>query len=165
MTDEVRLVSDGEEATQEIGRVLGARLSAGARLGLSGELGAGKTCFVRGLAAGLGLPPDVVRSPSFPVILPYEGGRVPLYHIDLFRQASVGDALGDVEELREYLYGDGVAAVEWHERLAEPLQDYLAIAITFVGSDRRTIVVRRHGVGYDRALEALRGLARAREGS
>jgi tRNA threonylcarbamoyladenosine biosynthesis protein TsaE len=159
--EEVRLVSDSERATQEIGRAIGGALggdTSGARIGLSGELGAGKTCLVRGIAAGLGLPAEVVRSPSFPVILPYPGGRLPLYHIDLFRQATDAGAVGDVEELREYLYGDGVAAVEWYERLAEPLTDYLAISITFVGSTRRSIVVRRHGVGYDRVFEALRGL-------
>ena len=148
---ELSLVSGSEEETEEIGRVIGEALSAGSRLGLSGELGAGKTCLVRGLAVGLGLPRDIVRSPSFPVILPYEGGSLPLYHIDLFRQEG-GD---DVEELREYLYGDGVAAVEWYERLAEPLIDYLAISITFVGSSGRSIVVRPHGVGYDPALAAL----------
>lgn len=155
----IELVSRSEEETEEIGRALGAALHAGARLGLSGELGAGKTCLVRGLAAGLGLPREIVRSPSFPVILPYEGGRLPLYHIDLFRQGDGGD---DVEELREYLYGDGVAAVEWYERLAEPLIDYLSIAITFVGTGSRSIVVEPHGVGYDRAFEVLK--ARQRTG-
>lgn len=156
----IEVVSGSEQETEEIGRVLGAALHAGTRVGLSGELGAGKTCLVRGLAAGLGLSREIVRSPSFPVILPYEGGRLPLYHIDLFRQADGGD---DVEELREYLYGDGVAAVEWYERLAEPLIDYLSIAITFVGTGSRSIVVEPHGVGYDRAFEALRDRQRTRK--
>ncbi len=150
--ESLRLSSDCEEATENIGAVVGRHLHGGERLALSGELGAGKTCFVRGLAAGLGVPPDMVRSPSFPVILPYEGGRVPLYHIDLFRQ---GARAGDIEELREYLYGDGVAAVEWYERLPEPLADYLSISITFVGTTGRSLVVEKHGVGYDPAFDAL----------
>ncbi len=153
--ESLRLSSDSEEATEHIGAVIGRELHGGQRLALSGELGAGKTCFVRGLAAGLGLPPDLVRSPSFPVILPYEGGRLPLYHIDLFRQ---GAGAGDIEELREYLYGDGVAAVEWYERLPEPLVDYLSISITFVGTERRSLVVEQHGVGYAPAFEALRAI-------
>jgi tRNA threonylcarbamoyladenosine biosynthesis protein TsaE len=154
-TEPIRLPSRSEEDTERIGAALAGELEAGSRIGLSGELGAGKTCLVRGLASGLGLRRDLVRSPSFPVILPHEGGRLPLYHIDLFRQA---EGAGDVEELREYLYGDGVAAIEWHERLSEPLLDYLAISITFVGTSARRIVVERHGVGYDRAFEALRKL-------
>ncbi len=152
----LQLSSDSEEATEAIGHAIAGALRGGERLGLSGELGAGKTCLVRGLATGLGLAPEIVRSPSFPVILPYEGGRLPLYHIDLFRQAG---GAGDVEELREYLYGDGVAAVEWYERLPEALTDYLAISITFVGTQRRSIVVEKRGVGYDRAFEALRALS------
>lgn len=152
-TDAVLLTSRCEEDTERIGYVIGESLRGGERLGLRGELGAGKTCLVRGVAAALGLPPDVVRSPSFPVILPYEGGRLPLFHIDLFRQA---EGAGDVEELREYLYGDGVAAVEWYERLSDPLIDYLSISITFVGSQERRVVVEPRGVGYDPALAALR---------
>jgi tRNA threonylcarbamoyladenosine biosynthesis protein TsaE len=154
-SDLVHLTSRGEEETERIGYAIGEGLRGGERLGLRGELGAGKTCLVRGVAAALGLPPELVRSPSFPVILPYEGGRLPLYHIDLFRQAA---GAGDVEELREYLYGDGVAAVEWYERLADPLTDYLSISITFVGSHERRVVVEQCGVGYDPALAALRAI-------
>ena len=150
---EVVLSSDSEEATERIGAAIGEHLRGGERIGLSGELGAGKTCLVRGIASGLGIAADVVRSPSFPVILPYEGGRLPLYHIDLFRQ---GSGAGDSEELREYLYGDGVAAVEWYQRLADPLVDYLEISITFVGTSERRLVAAAHGVGYDPLLDALR---------
>lgn len=152
-SEAVRLFSDAEDDTERIGRVIGSTLEANSRLGLSGELGAGKTCLVRGVAVALGVPPGTVRSPSFPVVLAYAGGRLPFYHIDLFRQVAAGD---DSAELREYLYGEGVAAVEWYERLAEPLVDYLAIDLTFVQSHRRSIVVAARGVGYDRALAALR---------
>jgi len=149
------LASNSETETERIGEAIGRCLVAGQRIGLDGELGAGKTCLVRGVAAGLAVPEGLVRSPSFPVILPYEGGRLPLYHIDLFRQ---GAAEGDVEELREYLYGDGVAAVEWYQRLREPLTDFLAVSLTFVGSESRSVVVRADGVGYDPVLDELRRL-------
>lgn len=145
-------VSRSEEDTERLGTAIGRVLEPNRRIGLSGELGAGKTCFVRGLAAGLGLDDGLVRSPSFPVVLPYEGGRMPLFHIDLFRQA---DGAADIEELREYLYGDGVAAVEWFERLAEPLQDFLEVSITFVATETRRVVVEARGVGYDRVFASL----------
>ena len=154
-TESLRLFTACEEETEGVGRVIGEEICGGTRLALGGELGAGKTCLVRGLAAGLGIAEGVVRSPSFPVILPYQGGRLPLYHIDLYRQA---DGVDDGEELRDFLYGDGVCAVEWYKRLAEPLVDFLALDLTLVGSEERCLVAEVHGVGYDRVIEALRML-------
>jgi tRNA threonylcarbamoyladenosine biosynthesis protein TsaE len=108
---------------------------------------------VRGLAAGLGIAPDRVRSPSFPIVLPYEGGRLPLFHIDLFRLPAADiDSLA----LREYIYGFGVCAIEWYERLDEPICDFLEIALHFAGGDRRRLVVTPHGRGYQSALQVLR---------
>jgi tRNA threonylcarbamoyladenosine biosynthesis protein TsaE len=152
----VELFSNSESDTRAVGRALGQCLRGGERIGLAGELGAGKTCFVRGLAEGLGIRPELVRSPSFPVLLPYEGGRLPLYHIDLFRLPA-----GDVDDLalREYLYGTGVCAIEWYEKLDEPLRDFLAISIEFVETDRRRLVASAHGLGYDAALQVLRQLS------
>jgi tRNA threonylcarbamoyladenosine biosynthesis protein TsaE len=152
---EVRLLSASEDETRAIGRHLAGVLRGGERIGLSGELGAGKTCFVRGIAEGLGIPPAQVRSPSFPILLPYEGGRLPLFHIDLFRLPA-----GDIDSLalREYIYGTGVCAIEWYEKLDEPLSDYLAITIAFADSGRRRLVASAHGVGYDAALQALQEL-------
>ena len=128
-------------------------LRGGERIGLAGELGAGKTCLVRGIAEGLGIPSEQVRSPSFPILLPYDGGRLPLFHIDLFRLPA-----GDIDSLalREYIYGFGVCAVEWYERLDEPMQDFLAISLHFAGGDHRRVVATAHGPGYDQALQALR---------
>jgi tRNA threonylcarbamoyladenosine biosynthesis protein TsaE len=147
------LRSAAEADTRAIGHVLATSLRGGERIGLSGELGAGKTVLVRGIAERLGVPPEEVRSPSFPVLIPYETGRLPLYHIDLFRRpAGVVDDL----ELREYVYGGGVCAIEWFERLAEPLEDFLEISLTFVGTEERRVVVVGHGVGYHHMLDALR---------
>ncbi len=152
MSERVVLESGSEEETRAIGRRLGAVLRGGERIGLAGELGAGKTCLVRGIAEGMGIPPHVVHSPSFTLIAIYEGGRVPLYHIDLFRLAPGGL---EPEELREYLYDDGVCAVEWFKRLAEPLEDYLEIELTFVGPEIRRLVAVARGVRYDPAIAAL----------
>lgn len=153
MSDIVELFTGGEAETRAVARRLGAVLRGGERIGLAGELGAGKTCFVRGLAEGLGVPPEVVRSPSFPIVLPYEGGRLPLHHVDLFRLPPGG---ANALELREYLYGDGVCAIEWYDRLDEPLEDFLAVSIEFAGGNRRRLVVCAHGLRYDPHLHALR---------
>jgi tRNA threonylcarbamoyladenosine biosynthesis protein TsaE len=157
MEERVVLHTSEEAETRAVGRKLADALGGGERIGLGGQLGAGKTCFVRGLAEGLGVPPEEVRSPSFPIFLPYEGGRLPLYHIDLFRLTAADPLdLG----LREVLYGRGVAAIEWYECLGEPLEDYLAIEITFVGARTRRLVAEGHGVGYHAMLALLGKLAK-----
>lgn len=151
--DTVVVHSESEEETRDIGCRLGQALIAGARIGLRGDLGAGKTCLVRGIAEGLGVAPDQVRSPSFTLMVEYQGGRLPVYHLDLFRlQPSLLDCLS----LREFLYGRGVALVEWCERLSEPLEDYLEVTLTFVGPNARRLVAVGYGLGYGPVLDALR---------
>ena len=150
--DVVRLTTRSEEETHALGVHLAAVCGGGELIGLRGELGAGKTCFVRGLAEGFGVNPERVRSPSFTLVNEYLGGRVALYHIDLFR-LSPGEL--DRLALREYLFGRGVCAVEWFERLGEPLADFLEIALTFVEENERLMVATAHGVGYHRLLAAL----------
>jgi tRNA threonylcarbamoyladenosine biosynthesis protein TsaE len=149
---DLEILTDTEEDTRALGRRLAAVLRGGERIGLSGELGAGKTCFVRGLAEGLGIPPEDVRSPSYPILIPYEGGRLPLYHIDLFRLPA-----GDIDSLslREYIYGSGVCAIEWPECLDEPIGDHLAIRIEFAAGGGRRLVAVAHGSGYAAAIDAL----------
>lgn len=152
-SEPVELVTRSEADTRRVAKRLAQVLAGGERIGLSGELGAGKTCFVRGLAEGLGVPLELVRSPSFTIVLPYHGGRLPLYHVDLFRmQPGEEDRLA----LREYLYGDGVCAIEWFENLGEPLVDFLSISLTFVGASSRRLVAAGHGVGYHPMLQSLR---------
>ena len=151
--DRIELTTSSDAETRAVGRRLAAGLRGGERLGLAGDLGTGKTTLVRGIAEGLGIPPEQVRSPSFPILLPHEGGRLPLYHIDLFRlPASDIDSLA----LREYIYGSGVCAIEWYERLDEPLQDYLELSLDFAGGDRRRLVAVGHGAGCEALLEILR---------
>lgn len=105
----------GPGDTESLAAGLAAELKAGDVLLLSGVLGAGKTCFVRGLARGLGHPEGGVLSPTFQLVRESRGGRLPLYHIDLYRLAGPGEVLG--LGLEEYFDGDGVCAVEWPERL------------------------------------------------
>jgi len=109
-----RVVTRGEAETFQAGAEVAARLRVGDVVVLTGSLGAGKTVLARGLAAGLGVPPEEVRSPTFTLVNPYQG-RVPVYHLDLYRIEKPSDL--DELGLEEILGGDGVAVVEWGERL------------------------------------------------
>src|SRR3954468_18919259 len=111
------ITTHSEEETAAVGRDVAATLSAGDVLLLYGELGAGKTAFVRGLAEGLGIPREEVSSPTFTLIQEYRGGRLPLFHVDLYRieDPREFDELG-LDEIAE----GGVLAIEWAERLPHP---------------------------------------------
>ena len=129
--------------TEQLGEALGRTAAAGALLGLVGELGAGKTCLVRGLARGLGADPNDVHSPTFVIATEYPGGRLPLHHIDLYR---LEPPLADTEFLRDVVYGDGVAAVEWFERLQPAAGDeVLVVTLRYDGDDRRLIRLDAYG--------------------
>lgn len=151
MTDVLHRDSRNEDNTRAFGRRLAEHLQPGDVLGLHGDLGAGKTVLVRGIAEGLGISERKVRSPTFTLINEYHGGRLPLYHMDLYRMAP--SAL-DRMALREYLFGDGVCVIEWFERFGEELPR-LAIALTFVGEEERQIVVTAHGDRYKARLISL----------
>jgi len=106
----VRQTTETPEETAALGESLAEGLTPGDVVGLVGELGAGKTCFVKGVAAGLGVA-GYVKSPSYTVINVYEGGRLPLYHIDLYRVSSSADF--DSIGLEEYIYSEGISVIEW----------------------------------------------------
>lgn len=107
-------LSRKEDETRAAGEALARTLSPGDTVLLTGDLGMGKTVFARGIAAGLGVREEQVRSPSFTLVNLYHG-RVPVYHVDLYRIEKVEDM--DELGLQEILGGDGVAIVEWAERL------------------------------------------------
>jgi tRNA threonylcarbamoyladenosine biosynthesis protein TsaE len=154
MTRELETASP--EETEALGRALGRTAQGGELLGLVGELGAGKTCLVRGLASGVGADPEEVHSPTFITATEHHGGRLPLYHIDLYRLEG---ALGDALFLREVLYGEGVAAVEWFERLLPVAGDeYLLISLRYGTGDRRSIHLTARGPRHERWLEAALGI-------
>ena len=114
-----RFITNGPEETEALGARLARALEPGAVVAFTGDLGAGKTAFVRGLARGLGIQ-DRVTSPTFTVVNEYEGGRLPLFHFDLYRLGSA-DELFDIG-WEDYLARGGVCAVEWSERMEELLE-------------------------------------------
>ncbi len=134
------ITTHSEDETAAVGRELAATLSAGDVLLLYGDLGAGKTAFVRGLAEGLGVERDEVSSPTFTLIQEYRGGRLPLFHVDLYRieDPREFDELG-LDEIAE----DGVLAIEWAEKLAARLQPsrYVSVHIEHGDGDTRTILI------------------------
>lgn len=127
-----------EDETRERGARLAAELAPGAVILLSGDLGAGKTAFVRGLAAGLGIDPDEVTSPTFTLVHEYRGGRLPLVHVDLYRLERAD--LDDIG-LDQDLASGGVVAVEWAERLSQAIPGATHVRIEDAGEDRRRIRV------------------------
>ncbi|MBI5810911.1 MAG: tRNA (adenosine(37)-N6)-threonylcarbamoyltransferase complex ATPase subunit type 1 TsaE [Deltaproteobacteria bacterium] len=106
--------SGSPEETEGLGEMLAARLKKGDTIALIGELGSGKTRFVRGVARGLGAK-GRIKSPSFTIINIYGHGRLPLYHIDLYRIGREDEFFS--AGLEEYIYGDGVSIIEWADRL------------------------------------------------
>ena len=132
--------SHSESETRAIAAALAPTLMPGSVILLSGDLGAGKTAFVRGLAAGLGLDPDEVTSPTFTIVHEYRGGRLPLIHVDLYRldRAELDD-IGLDQDLAE----EGVTAVEWAERLTRGITDAVAVRIADEGGDQRSITIER----------------------
>ncbi len=123
------VTTHSEEETAAAGRELASRLGPGSVVLLYGELGSGKTAFVRGLASGLGVDPADVSSPTFTIVQHYTGGRVPLLHVDLYRlEPKEVDDLG-LDELGE----EAVVAVEWAERL--PRVPAGAIRVTLEGGE------------------------------
>jgi tRNA threonylcarbamoyladenosine biosynthesis protein TsaE len=122
--------------TKSWGRRLASLLEGGELLGLIGDLGSGKTVFIKGLASGMSLREEDILSPTFTMIQEHHG-RFPLYHIDLYRLEEVTlDDLG----LREYLFSQGVAAVEWFERLRGGADmEFLSVRISYAGANLRRI--------------------------
>ena len=112
--------SNSVAETEELGAQLAARLRPGDVVAYTGDLGAGKTAFTRGIARGLGIP-ERVTSPTFTIVNEYEGGRLPLFHFDLYRLGDP-DALFDIG-WEDYLARGGVCAVEWSENVAGALED------------------------------------------
>ena len=153
------VISNSGRKTVSWGRELGKLVQGGEIIGLSGELGSGKTTFVRGFAAGVGVGKDAwVRSPTFTLINEYQG-RLSIYHIDLYRIGKAEEI--DALNLREYLYSTGVSLIEWFEYLpAGDVDEYLEIKMAYSGRTGRALTFDAHGERYEKILEKLRGRVR-----
>ena len=127
MIEKHKIISKSPEDTFAFGKQIGESVAPGSVLTLVGDLGVGKTVFTQGLAAGLGIS-DAVNSPTFTIVQIYEEGRIPLYHLDVYR-------IGDISEMDEigyedYFYGDGVCLIEWANLIEELLPErYVEIRI------------------------------------
>jgi len=131
-------LTHSEDETAALARELAPTLQPGDVLLVSGNLGAGKTAFVRGLADGLGVDPHGVSSPTFTLVHEYRGGRVTLYHVDLYRlDRAATDDLG----LEEMGVADGVLAIEWPDRLTHALPGARRVSIEIVDDETRRITV------------------------
>lgn len=129
--------------TQNLAKDLASLLSAGDIISLTGDLGAGKTCFTQGLAKGLGIK-EHITSPTFNLIKEYQG-RLPLYHFDIFRLERLEDMFDLGYE--DYFYGCGVTVIEWGMRISSLLPDgYVEIELRRLEEEnRRRLIVRPHG--------------------
>lgn len=137
------LVSDSRVATERIGEKIGRAARPDDVIALWGDLGTGKTTLVRGIARGLGIPEKEVTSPTFVIVHEHEGGRLSLFHIDLYR-ISGADAPGTGWE--EALGSGGVAAIEWPERVERSLPaDRLDVRLAHTGGDGREIALEPTG--------------------
>ncbi len=149
------LISHSPEETQKIGVRIGELAQPGDTFLLVGTLGAGKTCLTQGVAWGLGIKEYAV-SPSFTLVRELYG-RLPLYHIDLYRL----DRIEEIEDLglEEYFQGNGVCVVEWAEKGLGVLPvEYLMISLSYLSDTARSLQFRSSGKRYSEALEQLRDL-------
>jgi tRNA threonylcarbamoyladenosine biosynthesis protein TsaE len=149
-------VTASAEETVRLGQQLGAALGAGVLVALYGDLGAGKTHLVKGLAAAFGVPPDEVRSPTFALVHAHDGADpatgdpVPVYHLDAYR-LSGEDEMVDLG-FEEYAYGEGACFLEWPERVEGLVPgDAVRLRLTHQGADRRRIERLPAGPPDDRA--------------
>ena len=131
-------LSNSPEATKALGKILARSLQAGDSIGLTGELGAGKTQFVKGLAMGLGINENEVVSPSFGLINEYPGDKK-LYHVDLYRLETIEEI--ETLGLTDYIFGDGICVIEWADRLGHEIDMVtIRIRMEILSGNRRRLM-------------------------
>lgn len=151
-------VSHSAAQTRRLGVRLGRLLHPGDVLLLTGEFGAGKTTFIQGVAEGLGID-GPVTSPSFILVWEYRTGDaqagIPFYHIDLYRIESLQEALEI--GLEDYLYGEGICALEWADRVPAAVpEEHLRIALSFLSETKRVVRMEPAGPRYIALVEAFK---------
>lgn len=150
----IEIETKNEEETIKLAKNLAEYVQAGMTFLLLGDLGAGKTTFTKGIGAGLGIQ-RIIKSPTYTIVREYTDGRLPLYHIDLYRLAA--EEVGDLA-LDEYFEGEGLSVVEWPTVSLEDLPtDYLEISLTADLEDlnKRHIKLRAQGSIYEELLDRL----------
>ena len=141
------VISNSAEETENLGAALGRELRSGDVVTLIGEIGAGKTTFVRGLAQGLGVPAGSVASPSFVLVRQYTSGRMPLYHADLFRLENLPQAAN--VGLEECYEAGGVTLIEWANKVPGVLpEQFLEIRFEAMDPESRRLTLQPHGPLY-----------------
>ena len=150
---EVDFYLSGPEETRRLGEILGVLAGSGLVLALTGELGAGKTCLAQGLAKGLGVPESVpVVSPTYTLANEYPG-RVPLFHLDLYRLDGEEFAQSGLDE---YFYGNGVTVIEWAEKAYDDLPSpRLEMEFSFPAGGGRLVALRSVGQTWDGLVAEL----------
>ncbi|MCK5594918.1 tRNA (adenosine(37)-N6)-threonylcarbamoyltransferase complex ATPase subunit type 1 TsaE [bacterium] len=146
--------TNNPEDTICLGMKIGELLKEGNVVALIGNLGAGKTVISNGLCSGLGVREDYITSPTYTIINQYEG-RIPVYHIDLYRLKNSSELYNLGWD--EYIYGNGTCIIEWADRAAEMLsEEYLTVNIKVTGTNKRQITLQAKGATYKSLLEKVR---------
>lgn len=147
----MELRTANEMETMQLAEKLGNIVQEGTLITLEGDLGAGKTTFTKGLGKGLGIKRPI-NSPTFTIMKIYEGGRLPLYHIDAYRLEGLEQDLG----FEEFIYGEGVCVIEWYMFIEDLLpKDRLEIKIEYEGDEARKITLIPHGTIYEELVKEL----------
>ena len=148
------ILSHSIDETQRLGARLGQLARAGDVFCLEGDLGSGKTCFTQGLGRGLGVV-EAIHSPTFILANEHRSGRLPLYHLDVYRMRGADEALGI--GLDDYVYGDGVCVIEWAEKIDAALPtERLWITFRHIDENTRGLTIHASGARYDELLNDLR---------
>lgn len=146
------VITSSPDETKRLGESIGSLLLGGELIAIEGDLGSGKTVFVKGLALGLGIKDKDVSSPTFVFIHEYKG-RLTFYHVDLYRI----DKASDIEDLGlfEFIGGEGITAIEWADRAGSllPDEDRIAIELINLGADNRKIVLRGSAGASEKILK------------
>ena len=148
----IRLTSHSCQDTVRLGILLGNLLVPGSVVGLIGELGTGKTCFIKGLAYSIQrIPVSEVTSPTFTILQEYKG-NIPFYHFDAYRLSGVGDL--ETIGFEDYIDGEGITVIEWADKICDALpKDCLLIYIELVNENERCFTLKASGRQYLKVLE------------
>jgi tRNA threonylcarbamoyladenosine biosynthesis protein TsaE len=153
---ELTFTSHSHQDTIRFGRVLGEALKPGCVVGLIGDLGAGKTCFIKGVAYGVNrIPESEVTSPSFTILQEYEG-NIPFYHFDAYRLSGMEDL--ETTGFDDYIGGEGAAVIEWADRISDALpRECLIVSIDSINEHERRFTCKSYGKLHAEVLKKFRG--------